>query len=295
MYILGHKQMSRSRSRRIIDATELIHEHRDFNDYRKKRILLAPMPNYEGYLAAKAKLHATPIPDPEKAACYVEPLLKPDQERHLFRQYNFLKHCARRAMLWRHLDRAEQILDRAIAVRELLACANFRLSISLSRKVRTSTYGEDVASESHINLLKAIDYFDWRKGFKFSTFATWTIRKNVWRANLLMQRGAQASGGEDQFNFDKVGSRDISPVEENRQAQIAEIAKRFLGRLHDPRQREIIRLRFGIGCKGEAPTLAEVGEKFGITKERTRQIEKKALDFLAEFASQERRHYEEVA
>ena len=192
----------------------------------------------------------------------------------------------------------------------------------------------DLVQEGNIGLMKAAERFDHRRGFKFSTYATWWVRQGITRAiadqsrtirvpvhmteayqrvykatrQLTQRLGRQPSLGEvagsvqstrekvtqtlqafqdvmslehpvgegEAFLGDFIPDRE-SPTADNRldHDEMSREVARALGAL-SPRENAVIRLRFGIG-QGEPMTLEEVGRILGVTRERIRQIEAKAL------------------
>ena len=225
--------------------------------------------------------------------------------------------------------------DRTVrqAKRELME-ANLRLVVSVAKRYLGSDLSLlDLVQEGNIGLMKAVDRFQYRRGFKFSTYATWWIRQAITRAiadhsrtiripvhmvetlnrisrvnrNMINEMGreptpeelAQRTGvpakkvrlilessrkplsletpiGEDSelgdFLEDKsAGSPNDSLLSQDLTSQV----ERALATL-SPKEKEILRLRFGIGEEGEH-TLEEVGKRFAVTRERIRQIEAKAL------------------
>ena len=225
--------------------------------------------------------------------------------------------------------------DRTVrqAKRELME-ANLRLVVSVAKRYLGSDLSLlDLVQEGNIGLMKAVDRFQYRRGFKFSTYATWWIRQAITRAiadhsrtiripvhmvetlnrisrvnrNMINEMGreptpeelAQRTGvpakkvrlilessrkplsletpiGEDSelgdFLEDKsAGSPNDSLLSQDLTSQV----ERALASL-SPKEKEILRLRFGIGEEGEH-TLEEVGKRFAVTRERIRQIETKAL------------------
>jgi RNA polymerase primary sigma factor len=225
--------------------------------------------------------------------------------------------------------------DRTVrqAKRELME-ANLRLVVSVAKRYLGSDLSLlDLVQEGNIGLMKAVDRFQYRRGFKFSTYATWWIRQAITRAiadhsrtiripvhmvetlnrisrvnrNMINEMGreptpeelAQRTGvpakkvrlilessrkplsletpiGEDSelgdFLEDKsAGSPNDSLLNQDLTTQV----ERALATL-SAKEKEILRLRFGIGEEGEH-TLEEVGKRFAVTRERIRQIEAKAL------------------
>ena len=128
-----------------------------------------------------------------------------------------------------------------------------------------------------------MEKFDYSRGFKFSTYASWAIMKNFARTipEEKNRRDRFITGHEDMFD----GAADHRTGEyeyESDHRRNQEAVQGMLGRLND-RERQILIRRFGIGGTSEL-TLEQLGKELGITKERVRQIESRAQEKLRKFA-----------
>jgi RNA polymerase primary sigma factor/RNA polymerase sigma factor len=230
------------------------------------------------------------------AQLYDVPLLTAEQERHLFRKYNFLKFRAarlREGLDWDDpqeelLDEIEDLYERAVAARRQLARANLRLVVAIAKRYTSSA--DDLferISDGNLTLMNTIDKFDYSRGFKFSTYATWALQRNFARqyVNQVKQSERFRTGKDDALlaHTDSRGNpRHELQAQEHREAQVS----RLFEHLND-RERHIIRRRYGFGMQAAPQTLQELGEELGISKERVRQLEMRALSKLRQAAGDE--------
>jgi RNA polymerase sigma factor (sigma-70 family) len=260
--------------------------HPSFDDPALEQEILAPMPGLEEFEANRRQLRVPKDAPPELAPLYEMPLLNREQEQHLFRKMNFLKHKASLLMKGldparartQDLDRIEQLRKQALEVKELLINCNMRLVVSIAKRHVTATENIfELLSDGNVSLIRAVEKFDFSRGNKFSTYASWAIMKNFARSipEEKHRRERYVTGHEDLFDT----APDLRTDEQECLAS-AEQATHKVNRLLaylDPREREIIRLRAGLDSGSEAMTLEKIGEKLGITKERVRQLNVRAM------------------
>lgn len=228
---------------------------------------------------------------PYLASLYEVPLLGRDQEAHLFRKMNYLKYRASRlrakldpARPKRSLmNRIERHYDEAVSTKNQIIRSNLRLVVSIAKRhVGPTQNFFELVSDGNISLMRAVEKFDYARGFKFSTYASWAVMKNFARSIPDEQRRLDRFRTSHAELFASTEDERADPVEEltaqvQREAQV----ERILERLDEREQRIIVR-RFGLRRGQEPLTLKEVGAELGVTKERIRQIEARALTKLRE-------------
>jgi RNA polymerase primary sigma factor/RNA polymerase sigma factor len=284
---------------------------RVLNRARAERIMELPIdymfsPEFKKSGADERILAATPLAPsgqrmPRKpsdlpayiASLYDVPLLTAAQELHLFRKYNYLKFKASKLRdtldqtrpQSQLLDEIESLYREAIETKNLLTRSNLRLVVAVAKKYIGST-GDlfEKVSEGNLSLMRAVEKFDYTRGFKFSTYATWAIKKNYIRAysNEVKQSDRFRTGHEELLDASP-GHRSDPTSQLAAQRQREDQVSNIMQRLTD-RERQIISSRFGIGTQREPMTLKDVGVELGVSKERVRQIEARAMQKLREAA-----------
>jgi len=212
-------------------------------------------------------------------------LLTREQEHDLFRRYNFLK-CRMAALQEEIRDsrvraglvrRYERLRTAALRIRRILVRANMRLVVSVARRhVGRHCELANLISDGNLSLLKAIEKFDFSRGNKFSTYATWALMKNY--AKSIPEENYTIDTfitGHDELLRTASGPSE-EPGEKEREARLREMVRDMVRKLND-RERRIIMRRYGLEDGRRPATLDELGREFGLTKERIRQIEVKAL------------------
>jgi RNA polymerase primary sigma factor/RNA polymerase sigma factor len=231
------------------------------------------------------------------ASLYKVPLLTREQESHLFRKMNYLKYRAEKLRekldparpLSKLMDRIEKLYDEAVATKNQIVCANLRLVVSIAkRRVGPAENFFELVSDGNMSLIRAVERFDFARGNKFSTYASWAIMKNFARSIPDGQRHRdrfRTSHGETFTATEDSRSNqfDQETAQTRREAQV----QRILSEL-DTREKEIVIRRFGLDRQQDPLTLKQVGATMGVTKERIRQLESRALKKLRRAATQTR-------
>jgi RNA polymerase primary sigma factor len=289
------------RAQRLMDQKLDYIDNPSFADPSNDAAYLADMPGMAEFEQMRRSMRIPKDAPPELTSLYQMPLLTKEQEQHQFRKMNYLKYKAGRlldgmllpsgridcqAIRTQDLDQVEKLLKEANAVKDLLINCNMRLVVSIAKKhsAQSDNFFE-LLSDGNMSLIRAVEKFDYARGNKFSTYASWAIMKNFARSlpDEKVRRERYQTGKEEVF--------DLAPdnrTDEKECLAVVEQASYRVNRLLEylePREREIIRMRAGLEDGASAMTLEKIGEKLGITKERVRQLNVRAMKKLRSLAA----------
>ncbi|MFK7819585.1 MAG: sigma-70 family RNA polymerase sigma factor [Planctomycetaceae bacterium] len=209
-------------------------------------------------------------------------LLTPAEEKHLFLKMNCLRSLA--------VDRRDRALEKgareidlrtvrnlladADAIRGQISDANQRLVLKIAGKFSgTLSDTQDFVSEANLVMLTAIDRFDVSRGFRFSTYATHSLRRHLSR---VWQRNAKRSTCPE-TDVERISLDDEQPWVDS---EVKAMVPRILSSLNE-RQREVVSLRFGLSGK-KPMRYNELGKRMNLSAERVRQIVLQACRRLRE-------------
>ena len=224
-------------------------------------------------------------------------VLTQDEERTLFRRMNFLKYKANvlRSQLdpenctEYELDTIESLLDEAIFVRNQIFRSNMRLVVSIIKKCVTPQVSfDDLLSDGIWTLMKAVEKFDFDRGFRFSTYAYRAITNYAYRkiANQRKENQRYLKGKQDPF-LEEIIEADRPEMNEQTWSELSELLEQKIGHL-DQREQLIVRARYALGRFSKVQTFQKLADQLGVSKERVRQLEQRAVDKLRAMAQESR-------
>lgn len=289
-----YRIVSEVRAELLLDKPVDYMDSPEFHESNAEKEILGPPPEVE---KKGGRIKPPPGLPPYLASLYSIPLLTREEEAYYFRKMNYLKFRAaqlqqevdRQRPRSKQLDEIENFLEEALKVKNFLIRSNLRLVVSIAKRhMRPTANFFEMVSDGNMSLIRAIEKFDYTKGNKFSTYASWAIMKNFARSipaeHTLLDRFR--TGNEEVFHFSPDG-RGSQYEDESNNARQHQVIMTILDQLDD-RERAIIIHRYGLERGSEPQTLEQVGTQFGVTKERIRQIESRALQKLRRIAHEEK-------
>jgi len=288
-----YRVINEMRAKRILELPLDFMHHPSFEQAGIEPEIMGPLP--ESDTPTRKSRGPSGLP-PYLASLYEVPLLTREQEYHLFRKFNYLKYKATKLRekldpgraRTSEMDQIENLYEEAVKVKNQIVQANLRLVVSIAKRHVSGT--EDffgLVSDGNMSLIRAAEKFDYSRGNKFSTYASWAIMKNFARTipDEFKHRDRFRTSQDEMFTA-KADVRSDELGQETAQNLRELQVERILSRL-DEREQKIIISRFGLNHSNEPLTLKEVGHELGVTKERVRQIEARALNKLRQAAQEE--------
>lgn len=221
------------------------------------------------------------------------PLLTANVERQLFRKMNFLKFRANQVRVGLDpvdpdaaaIAEIENRLAEAGRVRDRIISANLRLVVSIARRfVDDQNDFDDLISDGNVTLMNAVEKFDYSRGFRFSTYATHAIQREYYRQ--IRRRRVDRSRfvhGVDKLIAEASDEEVHRPAAESflRYRKLAELMADQL----DEREQFVLAMRFGLNTEAGPQPLRVIGLELGVSKERVRQLEQRAIAALQRVAT----------
>ena len=216
------------------------------------------------------------------------PLLTPEEEQDLFRRMNYLKYRsnALRSRLnpdrpnLRHMDDIERMLSEANDIRNHIVQANTRLVVSIARRFQYSVNAfDEMISTGNLILIKAVERFDYSLGFRFSTYATHSVQRELYRSvGKRHKRRLTEVSTAPEILLDSVEDHSDAQAWEEQDRKV-EYVRSLIEKVLPEREQQVVISRFGLQS-GQEKTLREVGEDMGLSQERIRQLQLRAVDWL---------------
>lgn len=222
-------------------------------------------------------------------------LLTAPAERALFREMNYLKFRANalrsridpQRVDSRLVDEVEALLHRAAEIRDRIIQSNMRLVISVVKQFVTPQQSfDEMLSEGIFTLMQAVEKFDFDRGFRFSTYGYRSIARTAYRAVTTARREeARYTRDADEWAFEACSPQSASDRSDELWNRLRGVASGLVDAL-DRRERFIIRSRYALGSHRRVRTFQCLANKLGVSKERVRQIERRAVEKLRSMAAE---------
>jgi RNA polymerase primary sigma factor len=282
-----------ARAAKLSSARLKFVNHPSFDDPSAKSAILAPYSDLTrgGCLGpVSLPFRLAPLPEAEVAA----PFLSREQEAHLFRKMNYLKCRANR--LDEQLDKGnpnavdleelERLQTEARDVKNRIVETNLPLVLFVVKKYRKARQDmAELVSEGNLALIQAVDCFDFARGNRFSTYATWAIRNALVSKARSDRRHRGRSFAPYETSLMAMDTNLAEFENEGVQDHRRSMVRRWFARLGN-RERWILVNRYGLGGATQR-TLAQLARELGISKQRVSQLALRAENKLRKIARRE--------
>ena len=291
-----HRAETAERARRVLDKELGFIYHTSFDAPDADEVILTPPSKMnrasEGPRKAPKDVRET---NAYVASLYEVPLLTKDEEVHLFRKMNYLKFRAHRLRQKldpskarrKEVEEIERLWSQALETRDSVVRANLRLVFSLAKRhvgAAGKTF-EELVSDGNVILIRAVDGFDFARGTKFSTYATWAVMRSFFAAiNKEQKHRNRFSTGLDPLLGDITDGNEPAAVDTL--PDLRALVGQFVDTL-DEREAWIITARFGLSKGSDPQTLTRIGQQIGVSKERVRQLALRAMGKMRSFAAEQ--------
>ena len=279
----------RDRAQRILDEEIAYIPNDSFKERSAKRVILGKplqldvVPEILGNFNSRVPSHIARLCD--------APLLASDEETTLFRRMNYLlfraaglraKLSAKRPHVAR-LEETESLLEEASRVKNRIVAANVRLVVSIVKQLAPAPgVFEEMLSDGLLAMIRATEKFDFDRGFRFSTYATMVVRRQLYRSMKNDHRDrTRFTPGDPALMIEHPEAERDPRIGYTGWVHLNSALTAVMASLDD-RERSIIRARFGFDTDGKKQTLQSLAKDLGVCKERVRQLEKRAMTKLRE-------------
>lgn len=223
------------------------------------------------------------------------PVLSKEEEARCFRAMNYLKHEVK--MIQQNLKSSRlrntavrEILtlnDQIRVIRDHLIYSNLRLVISLVKKFVSPQFSfDELYSEGIMTLMQAVEKFDYQRGFRFSTYAYRSISRALYHCTVKQQQqNTLFVEDSDQWVADAVDTEQNHSLTDQIWRQMRDRLTELVKKL-DRREQLIVRARYALTPSGKIRTFQALANKLGISKERVRQLEQRAVAKLQAMATE---------
>jgi len=258
-------------------------------------------PGFQNQILKKIQLNKSKIQHGNLLNC--ASLLNKDQEYHLFRKYNYLKFKLLKLTIGfpktaggpkpspavklerlkeKSLQKIEKLIQDINELRNLLLTSNMRLVVKqISRYAPEDSFKRDeFLSNSYMHVIKAIECFDYRRGFKFSTYCVNVLKSNLKKDSAFLYKVQGPLENAESVNFAIAKTEQLSEANAVYNKQIIKLIFEEIKKNTKKPQESICVLSDYFGIEGQNLHLEEIAKKLGLSRERVRQIKNQTIEIL---------------